>query len=67
MIAKEHYFAYSDLSSEDLTDLRSVNVDTEKLARVAIKYNLQDHLRCQKHLFKEMRVSNNKFNSLNIF
>lgn len=56
MIAKEHYFAYSDLSSEDLTDLRSVNVDTEKLARVAIKYNLQDHLRCQNHLFKEMRV-----------
>ncbi|XP_027774012.1 ribonuclease 3-like protein 3 isoform X2 [Solanum pennellii] len=53
MIAKEHYFAYPDLSSEDLTDLRSVNVDTEKLARAAIKYNLQDHLRCQIHLFKE--------------
>ncbi|KAK4714062.1 hypothetical protein R3W88_019969 [Solanum pinnatisectum] len=53
MIAKEHYFAYPDLCSEDLTDLRSVNVDTEKLARVAIKYNLHNHLRYQIHLFKE--------------
>uniref|UniRef100_M0ZJ48 Ribonuclease 3 3 n=1 Tax=Solanum tuberosum TaxID=4113 RepID=M0ZJ48_SOLTU len=53
MIAKEHYFAYPDLSSKDLTDLRSVNVDTEKLARVGIKYNLHNHLRCQIQSFNE--------------
>ncbi|KAK4714061.1 hypothetical protein R3W88_019968 [Solanum pinnatisectum] len=44
MITKEHYFAYPDLSSDNLTNLRSVNVDIEKLARVAIKYNLHNHL-----------------------
>ncbi|KAL3363780.1 hypothetical protein AABB24_012822 [Solanum stoloniferum] len=53
MIAKKHYFAYPDLSSKDLTDLRSINVDTEKLARVAIKYNLHNHLRCQIQSFNE--------------
>ncbi|PHT76337.1 hypothetical protein BC332_19009 [Capsicum chinense] len=53
LIAKEHYFAYPNLSSGNLTDLKSVNVDTEKLARVAIKYNLHDYLRYQIHLFKE--------------
>lgn len=53
LIAKEHYVAYPHLSSGDLTDLRKVNVDTEKLARVAIKYNLHDYLRYQIHLFKE--------------
>lgn len=65
LIAKEHYFAYPNLSSGNLTDLKSVNVDTEKLARVAIKYNLHDYLRYQIHLFKE-QVSDNKFNSLYI-
>lgn len=53
LIAKEHYFAYPNLSSRDLTELRRANVDTEKLARVAIKYNLHDYLRYQIHFCEE--------------
>ncbi|XP_059285283.1 ribonuclease 3-like protein 3 [Lycium ferocissimum] len=52
LIAKEHYFAYPDLDSGKLTELKRANVDTEKLARVAIKYNLHDYLRHTMHLFK---------------
>lgn len=53
LIAKEHYFDYPDLPPGKLTRLRAANVDTEKLARVAIKYNLHNYLRHKKLLLKE--------------
>ncbi|KAK6142425.1 hypothetical protein DH2020_022773 [Rehmannia glutinosa] len=45
LITKEHYFSYPDLDPGKLTRLRAVNVDTEKLARVALKYQLHKFLR----------------------
>ncbi|KAI3465625.1 hypothetical protein Pfo_022288 [Paulownia fortunei] len=45
LIAKEHYSLYPDLDPGKLTRLRAVNVDTEKLARVAMKYGLYNFLR----------------------
>ncbi|KAA8524728.1 hypothetical protein F0562_011151 [Nyssa sinensis] len=50
LIAKEHYFLYPDLPPGKLTPLRAANVDTEKLARVAIKLNLHKYLRHKKPL-----------------
>ncbi|XP_060189513.1 ribonuclease 3-like protein 3 [Lycium barbarum] len=52
LIAKEHYFDYPYLPPGKLTRLRAANVDTEKLARVAIKYNLHHYLRHKKPLLK---------------
>ncbi|KAL7254711.1 hypothetical protein ACSBR1_008956 [Camellia fascicularis] len=40
LIAKQDYFSYPDLMPGKLTRLRAANVDTEKLARVAVKLNL---------------------------
>ncbi|KAH7533100.1 hypothetical protein FEM48_Zijuj04G0094400 [Ziziphus jujuba var. spinosa] len=48
LISREHYFLYPDLSSGPLTRLRSSNVDTEKLARVAVKHGLHRFLRHNK-------------------
>ncbi|KAL3509845.1 hypothetical protein ACH5RR_029246 [Cinchona calisaya] len=50
LIAKEHYFIYPDLPPGRLTRLRAANVDTEKLARVALKWNLHKFLRHKKPL-----------------
>lgn len=50
LIAKEHFCLYPDLSPGELTRLRAANVDTEKLARVALKYKLHDYLRHNKPL-----------------
>ncbi|CAN4097500.1 unnamed protein product [Withania somnifera] len=52
LIAKEHYFLYPDLAPGMLTRLRAANVDTEKLARVAAKYDLHKYLRHKKPLLK---------------
>ncbi|KAM3301481.1 ribonuclease 3-like protein 3 [Capsicum chacoense] len=52
LISKRHYFDYPDLAPGKLTTLRAANVDTEKLARVAIKYNLHNYLRHKKPLLK---------------
>ncbi|XP_009802061.2 endoribonuclease Dicer homolog 1-like isoform X1 [Nicotiana sylvestris] len=52
LIATEHFLNYPDLPPGKLTRLRATNVDTEKLARVAIKYNLHDYLRHNKPLLK---------------
>ncbi|CAK9153603.1 unnamed protein product [Ilex paraguariensis] len=40
LIAKEHYFLHPELPPGKLTRLRAANVDTEKLARVAVKHGL---------------------------
>ncbi|CAL5391159.1 unnamed protein product [Camellia sinensis] len=50
LIAKQDYFSYPDLLPGKLTRLRAANVDTEKLARVAVKLNLHRYLRHNKPL-----------------
>lgn len=52
LITKEQFIDYPDLSPGKLTKLRAANVDNEKLARVAIKYNLHNYLRHKKPLLK---------------
>lgn len=53
LFSKEHYFLYPELSSGQLTRLRASNVDTEKLARVAIRHGLHRYLRHNKPLFED--------------
>lgn len=53
LFTKEQYFMYPDLPPGSLTLLRSANVDTEKLARVAIKLGLHKFLRHKKPLLEE--------------
>ncbi|XP_030459459.1 ribonuclease 3-like protein 3 [Syzygium oleosum] len=53
LFAKEQYFRYPDLPPGSLTRLRAANVDTEKLARVAIKHGLHRYLRHRKPVFEE--------------
>lgn len=50
MITTEQFHAYPTLSPGHLTRLRAANVDTEKLARVAIKYGLHRYVRHKKPL-----------------
>lgn len=45
LIANDHYSLYPDLNPGKLTRLRSINVDTEKLARMALKHQLHTFLR----------------------
>ncbi|KAG8377861.1 hypothetical protein BUALT_Bualt08G0077500 [Buddleja alternifolia] len=49
-MAKEHFMKYPDLPPGQLTKLRAANVDNEKLARVALKYELHKFLRHKKPL-----------------
>ncbi|XP_031263368.1 ribonuclease 3-like protein 3 [Pistacia vera] len=53
LFTKEQYFLYPDLPPGSLTRLRSANVNTEKLARVAIKLGLHRFLRHKKPLLEE--------------
>ncbi|KAK4276000.1 hypothetical protein QN277_019003 [Acacia crassicarpa] len=48
LVTKEQFFSYPDFSSGVLTRLRAANVDTEKLARVAVKHELHCYLRHRK-------------------
>jgi len=50
MITMEQFHAYPTLAPGHLTRLRAANVDTEKLARVAIKHGLHRYLRHKKPL-----------------
>ncbi|GMG98696.1 hypothetical protein Nepgr_000536 [Nepenthes gracilis] len=54
LITKEQYFWYPDLSPGSLTLLRAANVDTEKLARVAVKHGLHKYLRHNKPLLDKL-------------
>ncbi|XP_028800275.1 ribonuclease 3-like protein 3 [Neltuma alba] len=56
LVTKEQFFLYSDFSSGQLTRLRAANVDTEKLARVAIEHGLHYYL-CHKTRLLEERVN----------
>ncbi|XP_030459477.1 ribonuclease 3-like protein 3 [Syzygium oleosum] len=53
LFAKEQYFRYPDLPPGSLTRLRAANVDTEKLARVAIKHGLHRYLRHRMPVFED--------------
>ncbi|CAK7349013.1 unnamed protein product [Dovyalis caffra] len=53
LFTKEQYFMYPDLPPGALTRLRAANVDTEKLARVAIKHGLHRYLRHKKPVLEE--------------
>ncbi|CAI9280059.1 unnamed protein product [Lactuca saligna] len=50
LIAKLHYLSYADMAPGELTRLCAANVDTEALARAALKYNLHKFLRHRKPL-----------------
>lgn len=45
LITKEQLFMYPDLPPGLLSPLRAANVDTEKLARVAVKHNFHKYVR----------------------
>ncbi|XP_039003747.1 ribonuclease 3-like protein 3 [Hibiscus syriacus] len=53
VFTKEQYFEYPDLSPGTLTRLRAANVDSDKLARVAVKHGLHRFLRHKKPLLEE--------------
>ncbi|TKY50002.1 Ribonuclease 3 protein 3 [Spatholobus suberectus] len=53
LVAKEQFFLYPDLDPGHLTRLRAANVDTEKLARVAIKHGFHRYLRHRKPRLEE--------------
>ncbi|KAF9688275.1 hypothetical protein SADUNF_Sadunf02G0180700 [Salix dunnii] len=53
VLTKEQYFMYPDLPPGALTRLRAANVNTEKLARVAVKHKLHRYLRHKKPLLEE--------------
>ncbi|KAL8153043.1 hypothetical protein V2J09_010803 [Rumex salicifolius] len=50
LVTKEQYYLYPNLPPGALTRLRSANVNTEKLARVAVKLGLHKFLRHRKPL-----------------
>ncbi|KAL4588969.1 hypothetical protein LXL04_001870 [Taraxacum kok-saghyz] len=52
LVAKLHYSAYPDMAPGELTRLRAANVDTEALARAALKFKLHKFLRHQKPLLQ---------------
>ncbi|KAK4577216.1 hypothetical protein RGQ29_027643 [Quercus rubra] len=56
LFTKEHYTLYPNLSSGPLTRLRAANVDTDKLARVAIRHGLHRYLRHKKPLLGEQGI-----------
>ncbi|GER31579.1 ribonuclease 3 family protein [Striga asiatica] len=55
LIAKEQYSLYPDLDPGRLTRLRAVNVDTEKLARVALKHDLHKLL-CHNKILLSVQI-----------
>lgn len=53
LFTKEQYFLYPDLPPGPLTQLRAANVDSEKLARAAVKHGLHRFLRHKKPFLEE--------------
>lgn len=53
LTSKEQFLLYPDLDPGHLTRLLAANVDTEKLARIAIKHGLHRYMRHQKPQFEE--------------
>ncbi|PWA56698.1 Ribonuclease III domain-containing protein [Artemisia annua] len=57
LVAKLHYFMYPNMMPGELTRLRAANVDTEALARAALKYKLHKYLRHKKPLLDKKVVN----------
>ncbi|KAL6136932.1 hypothetical protein ACLB2K_062227 [Fragaria x ananassa] len=53
LFSREHYFLYPDMAPGKLTRLRAANVDTEKLARVALRHGFHRYLRHKKRLLED--------------
>ncbi|GMI66250.1 RNAse II-like 1 [Hibiscus trionum] len=53
LFTKQQFFEYPNLPPGALTRLRAANVDTEKLARVAVRHGLHRYLRHKKPLLEE--------------
>ncbi|PPD99759.1 hypothetical protein GOBAR_DD03231 [Gossypium barbadense] len=53
LFTKDQYFEYPDLSPGVLTRLRAANVDSDKLARVAVKHGFHRFLRHKKPLLED--------------
>ncbi|KAE9593663.1 putative ribonuclease III [Lupinus albus] len=53
LVTKEQFFLYQDLGPGWLTRLRAANVDSEKLARVAIKHGFHHYLRHNKPILQK--------------
>lgn len=64
LVAKLHYLSYPDMAPGELTRLRAANVDTEALARAALKYNLHKFLRHQKPLLQRQVIFVFNFRSM---
>lgn len=45
LVSKQQFFMYPNLPPGSLTTLRAANVDTEKLARIAVKFNFHKYIR----------------------
>ncbi|KAK8270099.1 hypothetical protein V6Z12_D11G172400, partial [Gossypium hirsutum] len=56
LFTKQQFFEYPDSPPGPLTRLRAANVDTEKLARAAVKHGLHRYLRHKKPLLKEQLI-----------
>ncbi|KAL8238151.1 hypothetical protein R6Q59_019232 [Mikania micrantha] len=57
LISKQQFFMYPNLPPGSLTTLRAANVDTEKLARVAVNYKFHNYLRHENPMLsKQIRV-----------
>lgn len=62
LVTREQFLAHPNLSPGALTRLRAANVDTEKLARVAVKLGLQRYLRHNKlHLYDQRHACESPF------
>ncbi|KAJ4976437.1 hypothetical protein NE237_001543 [Protea cynaroides] len=53
LLARELFFLYPDKASGPLSKLRAANVDTEKLARVALQHNLHRYIRHKTPLLQQ--------------
>lgn len=72
VIGRELFSSYLDLGPGPLTKLRAANVDTEKLARAAVKHGLHRHLRyrpdkLQGQVFLSITKKCRKYVFLNFF
>lgn len=57
LVSKQQFFMYPNLPPGSLTALRAANVDTEKLARIAVKYNFHKYIRHENpKLSKQIQV-----------
>lgn len=57
LITKEQFALYPNLPPGELTPLRAANVDTEKLARVAVHHNFHRHIRLESPIHRKQVCS----------